>query len=269
MLGAMAGSVPTVLVYHAIADDPAAAAADRLCVTAADFERQMTYLAQRRRVVGLDTIVAGAVAGGRPAVAITFDDGFRSVLTVALPILRQLGFPAAAFVPTRWLEEPPETGDRDASAPFELLTADDVRELRRNGVEIGSHGHTHADLGRLGRAAIEAELAESTVRLTEITGERPRYLAWPYGHASPEAIAAAEAAGFEAAFTTDLTTRGRFAVARVPIDAADGTVAYALKTSGRTALWRHAGAVLSLRSRHRRASSGARAAASLGDAVGE
>jgi peptidoglycan/xylan/chitin deacetylase (PgdA/CDA1 family) len=259
---------PTIIIYHAIADDLSARAGDRLCVSAATFERQMTYLSRRRTVVGLEAALGGGTAG-RPAVAITFDDAFRSVLTVALPLLKRLGFPATVFVPTHWLEEPAEAGDGRDVGRFDLLTIDDVRELRQQGLEVGSHGHTHADLGRLGTAAIEAELGASVERLTAITGERPRYLAWPYGHVSPQAVAAAEAAGFAAGFTTDLVTRGRFAVSRVPIDAADGSVAYALKTSGRPVLWRHAGAVLSLRSRVLPTRSGAPTSAGPHDRLGE
>jgi peptidoglycan/xylan/chitin deacetylase (PgdA/CDA1 family) len=265
----MDGRTPTVVVYHAIAHDPAASAGDRLCVSAAAFERQMEYLSRRRTVVSLDGALDGGASAARSAVAITFDDGFRSVLTVALPILRRLGFPATVFVPTRWLEEPAAAGGGEDPAPFDLLTTDDVGELRQQGFEVGSHGHTHTDLGRLGRAAIEAELRASVERLTEITGVPPRHLAWPYGHVSAEAVAAAEATGFEAGFTTDLVTRGRFAVSRVPIDAADGSVAYALKTSGRVALWRHAGAVLSLRSRVRPARATVHTPAGLHDRPGE
>jgi peptidoglycan/xylan/chitin deacetylase (PgdA/CDA1 family) len=232
----------TVLVYHAIADLANARASDALSVSAAAFERQMSHLARRRTVVDLESFLAGSTESGRPVVALTFDDGFRSVLTTAAPILRRFGFPATIFVSTRWLDEP-RPGAGDEVGELDLLTVADVQELRALGFEIGSHGHTHADLGRLGRPAVETELQASVDRLTELLGERPRYLAWPYGHSSTDAAEAAEAAGFEAAFTTGSETSGRFAVARIVVGPSDGATAFALKTGGHTSLVRRARSV--------------------------
>src|SRR5206468_992097 len=125
-------------------------------------------------------------------------------------------------------------GENDPQdAPLELLSADDVVELRRRGFEIGSHGNTHTDLGRFSGAIVEAELRVSAARLAEILGEPPRFLAWPYGSSSAQGEAAAAAVGFEAAFSTDMPTTSRYAISRVPIYRLDGRVLLALKTSGR------------------------------------
>jgi peptidoglycan/xylan/chitin deacetylase (PgdA/CDA1 family) len=78
----------TVLAYHGI-DDPGA------------FGRQLDHLVRCARPVALDQVVA-AVGGQAElpprAVLITFDDGHRSVLEVGLPLLRERGLPAVAFV---------------------------------------------------------------------------------------------------------------------------------------------------------------------------
>lgn len=79
-----------VLAYHGI-DDPAA------------FRAQMERLARTARPVGLGE-VARAAEQRRPlpprSVLVTFDDGDRSVLTEAAPVLARLGIPAAAYVIT-------------------------------------------------------------------------------------------------------------------------------------------------------------------------
>ena len=133
----------TVIVYHAIGRYPRGAEQDALYVGADAFAAQLAFLARHRRVVPLEDVVAGVDEAGAPAVAITFDDGFRSVLTDALPLLQEHGFPATAFVTTRWIE----TDGAGDDTEHELLDADEVAELARSGVEIGSHGHTHADAG--------------------------------------------------------------------------------------------------------------------------
>ena len=60
-------------------------------------------LAATRRVVPLADALDAPLPPGKPVVAITFDDGYRSVREHALPILEQHGFPATMFVPTAYV----------------------------------------------------------------------------------------------------------------------------------------------------------------------
>ena len=121
----------TVLAYHGI-DDPAS------------FRRQLGYLARTMRPVSMDDVL-GAMCGGRPlparAVLLTFDDGHRSLLEAGLPLLRERGFPATAFVvagvhdtdePFWWTETEQlvRQGGRTARLPG-LDPAAMVRQLKR------------------------------------------------------------------------------------------------------------------------------------------
>lgn len=77
-----------VLAYHGV-DDP-----ER-------FERQLDYIRTTANPVTLSETLAAFEGRGRlprRAVLITFDDGHRSVLEVGLPLLRERGLPAVAFV---------------------------------------------------------------------------------------------------------------------------------------------------------------------------
>lgn len=88
-----------VLAYHDIRDPSM-------------FEEHVRFVRRRLRPVSLDEVI-GAGRRGRPlppgAVLITFDDGHRSVLEIAMPILQELGLPAVAFVVAGFLnsERPP------------------------------------------------------------------------------------------------------------------------------------------------------------------
>lgn len=239
----------TVVVYHALGVPPPGADSDDLFVEEAVFEDELEFLAAHRRVVPLAELLEGDDVAGKPAVAITFDDGFRSVCTVAAPLLERFGFPATVFVTTRWLDGT-DTADAAAAtgsgaAAHALLTPDDVRQLAGRGFEIGSHGHTHADLGRVSASIVEADLVASADGLEGILGIRPRFLAWPYGSSSPEGERVARSVGFDAAFAFNTPTTSRYSLARVPVYRLDGRVLFALKTSGRYIALRRSAVVAS------------------------
>src|SRR4051812_23358144 len=102
-----------VFTYHRIAV-PGVGSDDYydpvISATPAAFRAQVEFLRDRFSVIHLDDLAA---PGGpprpdtkRPTALITFDDGYRDNVTTALPILRELGVPAAFFIPTGYLQAP-------------------------------------------------------------------------------------------------------------------------------------------------------------------
>ncbi|NNE08385.1 MAG: polysaccharide deacetylase family protein [Gemmatimonadetes bacterium] len=89
------------------------------------------------------------------------------------------------------LEEAVAAGapDRETSKPDELAIANerrisDWRELRvlaENGIEIGSHGYSHALLPDCSQEMIRFELRASKARLEEALGRPVRFVAYPNG----------------------------------------------------------------------------------------
>lgn len=63
----------------------------------------------------------------------------------------------------------------------ELMTWDQIAEVARNNIAIGSHGHTHRVLARLERSDQEFELMESKRALEEKLGQPVKSLALPVG----------------------------------------------------------------------------------------
>ena len=86
---------------------------------------------------------------GRPQVRLTFDDGNRSDVAVALPALRERGLSASFFALAGRLDDPAS------------LSAADLRELRGAGMGIGSHGWTHAPWRGLSEAQARRELVDA------------------------------------------------------------------------------------------------------------
>lgn len=81
--------VARILLYHGTPRREAAA-----------LERELRWLKRRFHIVPLRSIVAAATNGGTlgSKVALTFDDGLRSNIEVAYPLLHRLAIPATFFV---------------------------------------------------------------------------------------------------------------------------------------------------------------------------
>jgi len=232
----------TVIVYHGLGDCPPADDPYRMFTPVAKFARQMEFLARHRRVVPLADLVAGRIGRGRAAVAITFDDGYCSVLDDAVPILRGHGFPATCFVPTRWIGEANGWDTfKPTDRPLPILSTDGLRALAAAGVDVESHGHMHMHLGEADEADVVADVTASRDILTEVLGSPPRFLAYPYGSQSPVARRAVAACGFESAFSIGQRAEGDFGRERVTIRPTDNLALYAFKTSGRYLAVRESG----------------------------
>jgi peptidoglycan/xylan/chitin deacetylase (PgdA/CDA1 family) len=228
----------TVLAYHAVASCPASDDDHLLFVSPTAFEAQMEYLARRRQVVTLVEAVSGPRPRGRPAVAITFDDGYRSVLEHALPVLERFGFPATVFVPTRYI------GDQNrwnppSACPLTIMSTDELRDAEARGLAVESHGHAHLDLSNANEDEARDDLAQSVAILRTVTGRQPRFLAYPFATASPSAQRVAETLGFVAAFNVSGRDRGPFARGRVPASRLDPPWLFGLQTSGHYLALRH------------------------------
>lgn len=103
------GRAPLVVCYHRVVEDLRAhpLSAPAMMVSARTLLEQLDWLGRRFRLVPLAEAVreaggerGGAPRGGKPAAAITFDDGYADVYEIALPLLRRKGSPAAVFVVT-------------------------------------------------------------------------------------------------------------------------------------------------------------------------
>jgi peptidoglycan/xylan/chitin deacetylase (PgdA/CDA1 family) len=228
----------TVIAYHAVADSPPADDPHQLVVTTEAFAAQMDELARSRLVVPLDDVVKGRVPRGRPAVAITFDDGYRGVWDCAAPILADHRFPATVFVPTAHIGGQNRWDDL-ADAAFAILDRDELLKLEDGGVSIESHGHEHIPYDTTPVDKVAADVRQSTEALEDLLGRRPRHLAYPWGPSSAASRKVVADAGYDASFSIALRHDGRFAWARVPIQPTDSMRLFRLKTSGRYQALRH------------------------------
>ena len=132
------------LTYHRFGHIPQ----DPFCVAPEDFEAQVRWLAERKLAVSLDDVERFARGEGtlpQGGVLVTIDDGYRSTYSIAAPILRAHGVPAAAFVTASVIDD----AGASANQPEPFMTWKELAELPRWGVDVGSHAYTHRSLGAM------------------------------------------------------------------------------------------------------------------------
>jgi len=104
----------------------------------------------------------------------------------------------------RRLREAVPATAHSASAEDRFLTQAELRALMASPrITLGSHSMTHARLPLETDAVIEAELEGSRDIITAWTGRKPHTLAYPNGDHDDRVVAAARAAGYRVAFTTE------------------------------------------------------------------
>jgi hypothetical protein len=113
------------------------------------------------------------------------------------------------------------TGRNPAALEPRMLDWQQVRELAEAGVEIGSHGMSHAILTRVDVARAAEEIESSRRRLADELGSEPVSFAYPNGDWNPTVAALVREAGYQRAVVTDAgfgdaraAAEGAFAVPR-------------------------------------------------------
>jgi len=190
-----------VLCYHGVSEHWPA----KLSTTPERLESQLATVVERGyRSITFSEAVSSAPASSK-TVAITFDDGYRSVLEQALPILSRLGLVATVFVVTGYVgrDEPMRWPGVDhwlgSEHEHELvsLSREGASRLLDAGWEVGSHTRTHPHLTTLEDERLGDELRRSREDCEELFGRPCTSISYPYGDVDGRVVAAASEAGYK------------------------------------------------------------------------
>ncbi len=190
-----------ILCYHRFGPS----AADSMTLRTAIFEQQIARLrAEGYQFVALDTLLAG-VFDGQPlpekAIAITVDDGHRTVYSELRPILQREKLPVTLFI------YPSAISNAHYAMTWQQLA--EMRDLPR--VSIQSHTYWHPNFKlekkRLSpedyRSFVDKQLQQSRKTLQQKLAVKADLLAWPFGIHDDALEQAASTAGYRYAFTID------------------------------------------------------------------
>jgi peptidoglycan/xylan/chitin deacetylase (PgdA/CDA1 family) len=152
-------------------------------------------------------------------IAITFDDGWTSVLSNAAPILRDFNIPWSLFVVSSWSDHLP-SWSREFVLPWRS-----IERLMADGVQIGSHSATHPDFGSIERTKIVDELHGSRDTIRQHLGIAPTAFAIPYGQSTNWSSMAGELAreaGYQFVYAQAEDTRPNGTIPRTFVTCFDG-----------------------------------------------
>lgn len=169
-----------------------------------DLEKYLDWLAGE----GYETVTARDVAaylnkeGDLPEkpIVLSFDDTWKSALTLAEPALSKHGYVGVAFVMSS-----------SVGANENKLTWDDLKALAEAGWEVGSHSNTHQNLTKVEPGAapdsihdmVIDEVYSSREAIEKNTGLEVTSLALPYGNYDTFVLSAVRDAGYTAALSID------------------------------------------------------------------
>jgi peptidoglycan/xylan/chitin deacetylase (PgdA/CDA1 family) len=137
----------------------------------------------------LDQLKAHRARGQR--VKITFDDGNRSDLEIAIPELRARGMTGHFFVLTGRCDDP------------RYLSAAEIHDIAKSDMIVGLHGQDHVDWRRIDQAALDAETIGARDMLATITGTHIHTVGIPFGGYNRRVMNQLKRAGYHEIYTSD------------------------------------------------------------------
>jgi peptidoglycan/xylan/chitin deacetylase (PgdA/CDA1 family) len=184
-----------ILMYHVINPPPAGAPFPGLYVEPSELAAQMQALANAGyHAVTQDQMWAYWKRGvplpaGKPIV-VSFDNGYQSQYSNALPVLRRLGWVGDENIQLTGL--PPSQGG---------LSQAQVKGLIAAGWELDTQGISHADLIALNATQLAAQVAGSRKTIQQRYGVPVNWFCYPSGHYNATVIAAVKSAGYTGSTT--------------------------------------------------------------------
>jgi peptidoglycan/xylan/chitin deacetylase (PgdA/CDA1 family) len=182
-----------------------------------NFETNMYFLKQYTNVISLNDYFSRKLSTERINVVITFDDGYKSWIYNAIPILIKLELPATFFLSSGFIELSREKEIdfiRSNLFPNEKtypkisgsLTTEDVKKISSEGFTIGGHTLNHCILSEIhDKSRLFYEIAEDKKRLENITNGIVEFFAYPsgvYQNPNIDIIQVLMESGYKGAVTT-------------------------------------------------------------------
>jgi peptidoglycan/xylan/chitin deacetylase (PgdA/CDA1 family) len=211
-----------ILLYHRVG-----AGTGEISLPVDVFERHLETLAQRERLLTLQTALGPNAGGG---VVVSIDDGYRDFFDHVVPRLVRYRIPAILYLATGLVAN-------GAGSPADAITWSQLAESLDTGlVTIGAHTHSHRALSSVSEQVAEDEMRRSKDLIEDHLGIACRHFAYPFAVGSPAADRAARRLFASAALDAWKVNRAHriepHRLGRVPVLRSDGRIFFRAKVGG-------------------------------------
>ena len=154
----------SVLMYHSICDNRNFSQKNIFQVSRKNFDLQMKLVSQINNLNKSNSTNTSSLT-------ITFDDGYKDNLTIALPIIEKYNIPITIFVTASFIDK----------SNLYLSSKDLLFLANHELVTIGSHSFNHLSLDSVNIKSLNYEISESKKMIENITSHEVNSISFPNG----------------------------------------------------------------------------------------
>ena len=183
-----------ILSYHSVSDENCP-----LSLKINQFEKQLKYLKKN----GFQSVFIDEINKSKnKKIIITFDDGYKDLISNSLPILKKYNFKATCFVVSNLIGETNSWDENDKNiTKKKLMNKMDIALWIKNGMKIGSHSKNHKNLTNLSYEIMLNEITESKFYLENLIDSAVDSFCYPFGSFNEKIIEEVKK-NYKFAFTT-------------------------------------------------------------------
>jgi len=192
ILGLKSRPICVALYYHSIFENEKIA-----------FTKQMDLISHKCEVIKSNYF--GKLNKNKLYSIITFDDGFENLLDNAVPVLEERKLPFTIFFISDYFGKTPEWefDDYHPDMNEKIMTIEQMNNLPRDLVTIGSHTVSHKMLTLHLEEDLVYELEESKKQLEKLSGREVETIAFPNGEYNNFVVQKSFVAGYKRVFTIE------------------------------------------------------------------
>lgn len=189
-------STIVVFSYHSVAKDDW-----RFSVNPEVVKKQISYIEKNFSIITLETLqkyIDGKIQITTPSAVLTFDDGYKDILTLK-DFFKKKNIKPALFV----LANTKTPNWKELGTKRVFLTTKEIQSLHKAGWEIGLHSATHANLITLSEKELQNEIVDAKKTLEKTLGFALKVFAYPRGKYNATVESYVKKANFKMALTMD------------------------------------------------------------------
>lgn len=186
----------SILAYHSVADDDW-----KYSINLKTIKKQINYLKKNYQFISLKTLekfINGQAEINTPSIILTFDDGYKDVLSLK-DFFSKNNIKPAIFV----LADSQHVNNKEIGHQSTFLSKTEIKSLIKQGWEIGCHSSTHADLASLNTKQLMQEIVIAKQSLEKSLGVKINYFAYPKGKYSKNVLRVVKNAKYRLGLTMD------------------------------------------------------------------